>query len=94
MILRLVKMTFKEEETPNFLSFFETVKDDIERMPGILSLKLYQDENDPNVIFTHSIWLSVKFLEEYKKSELFGKVWPKTKLLFAENPLAWSLKLK
>ena len=37
MILRLVKMTFKPEETINFLDYFETVKDDIASSPGIVS---------------------------------------------------------
>ena len=94
MILRLVKMTFKPEETASFLAFFETIKHDIGCMPGILNLKLYQDEEDENIIFTHSTWLNNSSLEAYRKSELFGKVWPKTKVLFAEEPVAWSLKLK
>lgn len=94
MILRLVKMTFKPEETANFLTLFATIKDSIAAMPGIVSLKLYQDENDPNTVFTHSTWLSDKYLEEYRKSKLFGEVWPKTKVLFADKPMAWSLKLK
>ncbi len=94
MILRLVKMTFKPEQTANFLAYFETVKDNIAAMPGIVSLKLYQDESDPNVIFTHSTWLSDSYLNAYRKSEVFGSVWPKTKAMFDDKPMAWSLKLK
>lgn len=94
MILRLVKMTFKPEETANFLAYFETVKDDIASMSGIVNLKLYQDENNPNVIFTHSTWLNDSHLNVYRKSEVFGKVWPKTKAMFDDKPMAWSLKLK
>jgi autoinducer 2-degrading protein len=63
-------------------------------MPGILSLKLYQDEKNADVIFTHSTWLNKSSLDAYRKSELFGKVWPKTKVLFANDAIAWSLKLK
>lgn len=94
MILRLVKMTFKPEETANFLAYFETVKDDIASMPGIVNLKLYQDESNSNIVFTHSTWLNDRYLEAYRKSEVFGKVWPKTKAMFDDKPMAWSLKLK
>ena len=94
MILRLVKMTFKAEETANFLAYFETIKDEIASMPGIVSLKLYQDESNQNIIFTHSTWLNKSSLDEYRNSNTFGEIWPKTKELFADKPMAWSLKLK
>lgn len=94
MILRLVKMTFKPEETSNFLAYFETIKEDIINMPGALNLKLYQDTKNPNIVFTHSTWLKESYLDSYRNSKLFGEVWPKTKALFADEPLAWSLTLK
>ncbi|PCJ66361.1 MAG: antibiotic biosynthesis monooxygenase [Bacteroidetes bacterium] len=94
MILRLVKMTFRPEETANFLAYFETIKDDIANMPGVLNLKLYQDYNDENVVFTHSTWLNESSLDAYRSSRIFGEIWPKTKELFADKPVAWSLKLK
>lgn len=94
MILRLVKMTFKPSETANFLAYFETIQDKIATQPGNLSLKLYQDKADPNTYFTHSKWLNESSLNNYRNSELFGEVWPKTKAMFAEKPMAWSLKLK
>jgi len=91
MILRLVKMEFKKEKTAIFLTYFESIKSRICEMPGLVNLKLYQDVNDPNVVFTHS---TEDYLENYKKSKLFGKIWPKTKLLFASDAVAWSLTLK
>ncbi len=94
MILRIVKMHFKSEEVDQFLDFFETVKHKIEAMPGLLNLKLYQDSNDQQLVFTLSSWLDQAYLEEYRNSELFGQVWPRTKALLAERPEAWSLKLK
>ena len=87
-------MKFKPEEAANFVAFFDTIKDEITAMPGIINLKFYQDENDDCVFFTHSTWLNVSSLENYKKSKLFGEVWPATKKLFAEDAVAWSLKLK
>jgi len=94
MILRLVKMHFRAEETADFLIYFETIKAQIEKMPGVISLKLYQDEKDPNVLFTHSTWLNQSSVDNYRQSETFGKIWPNTKELFASEPMAWSLKLK
>ena len=94
MILRLVKMHFRPEETDRFLEYFESIKDTIQEMPGILNLKLYQDEGDKNIIFTHSTWLNEKYIEMYKTTPEFAQIWPYTKSLFASKPMAWSLKLK
>ena len=45
MILRLVKMTFKPEETASFLTYFNTIKYKIEEMDGMINLKLYHAMN-------------------------------------------------
>ncbi|MCH1472398.1 MAG: antibiotic biosynthesis monooxygenase [Bacteroidia bacterium] len=94
MILRLVKMEFMSKNTSEFLTYFESINHKIKQMPGLVNLKLYQDVNNPNIIFTHSTWLNEEALENYKKSKLFGEVWPKTKKLFASEAFAWSLTLK
>ena len=94
MILRLVKMEFMSKNTSEFLTYFESINHKIKQMPGLLNLKLYQDVNNPNIIFTHSTWLNEEALENYKKSKLFGEVWPKTKKLFASEAVTWSLTLK
>lgn len=94
MILRLVKMHFKAEELDNFLSYFQTIKSHIEAMPGLVKLHLYQDKTNKDVLFTHSVWVSEEHLNDYRNSELFAEVWPKTKRLFANKAEAWSLELK
>lgn len=94
MILRLVKMEFMSKNTSEFLTYFESINHKIKQMPGLVNLKLYQDVNNPNIIFTHSTWLNEEALENYKKSKLFGEVWPKTKKLFASEAVAWSLTIK
>ena len=94
MILRLVKMEFMSKNTSEFLTYFESISHEIKQMPGLVNLKLYQDVNNPNVVFTHSTWLNEESLKNYKKSKLFGEVWPKTKKLFASEAVAWSLTLK
>ena len=94
MILRLVKMEFMSKNTSEFLTYFESINHKIKQMPGLVNLKLYQDVNNPNIIFTHSTWLNEEALENYKKSKFFGEVWQKTKKLFASEAVAWSLTLK
>lgn len=94
MITRIVKMTFKEEEINNFLALFETHKKQIRSSQGCLGLKLLQCENDINIMFTHSLWASEINLNQYRNSELFQSIWPKTKALFAEPAQAWTLKEK
>lgn len=87
-------MHFREEELEGFLEYFEQIKGQIENMPGLVNLKLYQDDTNKNILFTMSSWLNQKNLDQYRNSELFATVWPKTKALFAHKAEAWSLKLK
>lgn len=94
MILRIVKMHFKPEHLSEFMAYFKQIRSDIEAMPGMVKLKLYQDADNDNVVFTHSQWLNQESLNNYRGSALFGQVWPKTKSMFEEKAEAWSLNLK
>lgn len=91
MFKRIVKLEFKETNVPTFLANFEQVKDKIRAFPGCKRLELLQDKSDKGIFFTYSTWESEKALEAYKKSALFGKVWPETKALFRDKPMAWSV---
>lgn len=91
MFKRIVKLEFKEAKIPEFLSDFEEVKDKIRAFPGCERLELLQDKSDKGVFFTYSTWESEEALEAYKNSALFGEVWPKTKALFRDKPMAWSV---
>lgn len=90
MILRIVRMTFREEEVAAFLAHFEEIKSQIRHFPGCRGLKLLSDAHDPRVFATHSFWDSEDDLNAYRDSELFGKVWPVTKARFAEKVQAYS----
>ncbi len=92
MILRLVKMTFKEDEIENFLQLFDTVKSKIKAHEGCTHLALWQQKNTPNVIFTFSIWEHEDHLESYRHSELFIETWENTKIKFSAKPEAWSVE--
>jgi len=92
MIVRIVRMTFRPEEIQAFHEIFDSSKQKIRAFPGCQHLELHQDPADPRVRYTYSHWRSQDDLNAYRHSELFGQVWPRTKALFAEKPLAYSLQ--
>ena len=91
MFIRIVKMSFHNENIPAFLENFELMKEKIRNAPGNRFLELYQDKNNPEVFFTYSFWEEESDLENYRNSELFYDVWQFTKKLFNDKPEAWSV---
>lgn len=91
MFVRIVKMSFHEENIPAFLDNFELMKEKIRNAPGNRFLELYQDKNNKGIFFTYSYWETEGDLENYRKSELFDGVWTFTKKLFNDKPEAWSV---
>jgi quinol monooxygenase YgiN len=92
MLIRIVRLTFAPEHVPTFLRIFQASEDQIRQMPGCRHLELWQDADDPHVYCTHSHWKSAAALDAYRRSALFGQVWPATKALFAAPPLAFSVR--
>lgn len=91
MLVRIVKMSFHEENIPAFLGNFEIMKDKIRNAEGNRFLELYQDQNNKSIFFTYSYWETETDLENYRNSELFYDVWKFTKKLFNDKPEAWSV---
>lgn len=91
MFVRIVKMSFHQENIPAFLENFDLMKEKIRNAPGNRFLELYQDKNNPEVFFTYSYWEEESDLENYRSSELFYDVWQFTKKLFNAKPEAWSV---
>jgi len=92
MLIRIVKMTFKEELVGEFLKLFEETKTKIKSSKGCSRLELLKDFNDSKVFFTYSHWDDESCLDDYRNSEVFREVWSKTKKLFADKPQAFSTK--
>ncbi|MEP3389677.1 MAG: antibiotic biosynthesis monooxygenase family protein [Reichenbachiella sp.] len=90
MIIRIVRMTFKEEAVAQFLKIFDSSKEKIRSFPGCQHLQLLADAHATNVFSTYSIWEREEDLNEYRNSALFGQVWPETKQLFEAPPVAHS----
>lgn len=82
-------MSFKPEKVEEFKQLFEQYKLLIASAEGCLSLRLLQ-ENESPVFFTYSEWQEESFLEQYRQSELFARVWSKTKTFFNARPEAWT----
>lgn len=91
-MIRLVKMTFDEAYIEDFKALFETIKNKITACEGCTYLRLLQDEAQPGIFFTHSLWDSQHHLDAYRYSDLFETTWTKIKPWFADKPAAWSVQ--
>ena len=91
MFVRIVKMSFDENNVVRFIEHFNENKLDIRNFKGCRFLELYRDRMHSNVFFTYSYWDTEDDLETYRHSDLFKEVWSKTKPLFNAKPQAWSV---
>lgn len=91
MLVRIVKLEFREDKIDDFIAFFDAVKDRVNQFPGCIGMKLLQDANHPNIVMTYSHWENEKALNDYRFSDTFGDIWPKIKPWFKHKPEAWSM---
>ena len=90
-IVRIVRMVFKKEDLALFDALFAESKDQIEAQTGCQRVLILHSTANKLERTTMSWWESEDCLNEYRKSNLFGEVWPRTKSMFAEGPTAWSM---
>ncbi len=91
-LIRIVRLSFLPEKVEEFLNIFNNSKNKIRNFENCLHLELLQDADTPNIFMTYSHWKDEDALNVYRNSELFNTTWAKTKILFAEKPLAFSSK--
>ncbi|MHC5309961.1 putative quinol monooxygenase [Myroides sp. LJL116] len=91
MFVRIVKLSFKQDQVENFLTYFEKIKHIVRNQPGCSFLELYQDKSDPSVFFTYSYWQDPQDLDNYRYSATFKEIWPYVKTMFKEDAMAWSV---
>jgi len=91
MLIRIVKMTFKEESIYAFLQMFNERKTTIRNFPGCTHLELWQDKHQPTVYFTYSHWNDEVSLDHYRYSNFFKETWTLAKQHFASKPEAYSI---
>ncbi|HEU4469974.1 MAG TPA: antibiotic biosynthesis monooxygenase family protein [Flavisolibacter sp.] len=92
MIVRIVKMVFREAEVPAFLELFEARRSLIRQFEGCTHLELWRDKFHPNTFFTYSWWDSEEYLEAYRNSRFFEDTWQLTKQKFAARAEAWTVE--
>ncbi|QJW91031.1 antibiotic biosynthesis monooxygenase [Spirosoma taeanense] len=90
MLVRIVRMTFREEKLAEFHAIFDSSKQHIRAFPGNRHLELLRDPDQPSVRMTYSLWDSADALETYRQSDLFRTTWAATKALFADRAVAFS----
>lgn len=89
-MIRIVKLSFKEEYIENFLLLFEERKQRIRNFEGCNYLELWQDKSEKGVFYTYSIWQEPSDLENYRISDLFQDTWTQVKQWFSHPPQAFS----
>lgn len=92
MIIRIVKLTLREETALPFIDHFNGVKSLIRSFPGCRHLELLTVTSDPKVMFTYSYWDAETDLEAYTASDLFKTTWAAVKPMFGAKAEAWSLE--
>lgn len=92
MVIRVVRMYFKEEHVEDFLTLFENTKDQIRTFDGCTHLELLQDYGQTHILTTYSYWTDLKALHNYRHSALFMATWAKMKKYFSAPPIAFSCK--
>lgn len=92
MIIRIVRMHFKEDGLDRFLEIFQKHQFAIRNVEGCTHLELLKDVNHPLVYTTLSHWEKASDLEAYRNSALFNEVWGQVKVLFSSSPQAFSLE--
>jgi heme-degrading monooxygenase HmoA len=85
-------MTFIPEKTDEFIVFFKDSQQKIKSFEGCHHVELMHDVNETNVYCTYSIWESEEYLNKYRFSAFFKIVWSKTKPLFSDKAVAYSLE--
>ena len=85
-------MHFRAAQVAAFVKIFEENKAAIRNFPGCSHLELLKDAGSQTSFTTLSHWQNAADLEVYRKSELFRSVWARVKVLFSENPQAFSLE--
>jgi quinol monooxygenase YgiN len=92
MLIRIVRMHFKESGTEEFLAVFHRHKAEIRNFEGCSHLELLRDIDVPHTYITYSYWRDAAALERYRQSALFESVWKRTKELFSDRPRAFSVE--
>ena len=91
MLIRLVRLPASPETLPALRATLAEVMPTVRQQAGCTHLELRADHDAPHVLYTLSHWESDADLQRYRRSEIFGKIWPRLKVHLRERPSAFSL---
>ena len=75
MLIRYVRMTFKEDKIEDFLEVFHATKHLIRAREGCQHLELQKDIDNPTIFMTHSHWNSETDLNKhYQKLSVIRQI--------------------
>lgn len=94
MIVRVVKLTFSPATVGAFDALYTQFEARIQAHQGCQMVRAMKVQGQPCQRATLSFWETQEDLDVYRKSTLFGEVWPATKALFAAPPEAQSYELE
>jgi autoinducer 2-degrading protein len=91
-IKRIVKMTFREDQTEAFEQIYLEKQPFIRNFDGCFGVELLRCKSPENVFFTYSLWKDEQSLERYRQSDLFKGTWALVKPLFEVRAEAWTVE--
>ena len=89
----MVRLTFSPETVDAFDEMYVQFEARIEAWPGCQMVRSMKVPGQPCQRATLSFWETQNDLDAYRKSTLFGEVWPATKAFCAAPPEAQSYEL-
>lgn len=92
MLIRIVKLTLKEENAKEFEQTAKANHAKIIAFEGCQHLEMYKDTSQPFIFFTYSQWKDENALNNYRNSTLFKSIWANVKPWFAAKAEAWSVQ--
>ncbi|MBC8043768.1 MAG: antibiotic biosynthesis monooxygenase [Rhizobacter sp.] len=92
MIIRIVQMAFKPEESEKFLTLYRKVEPHIKAFEGCASVELLEDLSEPHAYATYSLWHRADDLERYRASDLFAATWKEVKRMLRQKAVATSYR--
>ena len=93
MIVRVVRLRLRPSKVQDFENVFKENQRAIEAQPGCHGVELLRDAENEYVRGTLSRWESQDHLDAYRRSVLFGQVWPLTKTFFEAPAEVWSYEV-
>jgi quinol monooxygenase YgiN len=92
MILRVVKMVVDQNKIDVFNHFMSNVKMEKIKLEGCVHYDHFGDKQYQNVFYSYTIWESERYLNKYRKSELFREVSSTLRSLCLTEPTAWTVE--